>query len=330
MFITLTIHFLDVSTNFSDSFHRCSTVEARGRNTSLRQQPIRREATAFPDARKPIDERIADEARFFKAWFENPLITGAVSPSGRYLARMMARYVDPASSGPIVELGPGTGPVTQALLHRGVDPERLVLIEYDAAFCKLLERRFPECRVVQGDAYNLSRTLDGVLDGAAAAVVSSLPLLNKPDSERLSLLDQAFGLMQPDGCFIQFTYGMVSPIPRRAKMPAGPAFDSEPSPPVWLNLPPARVWVYRRSSDAHPAKKRAGEALIIKLRARRDKVRDEFRETAERVESQFKARTARARLEIELRASKVREDKAIKPALELIRRIGEPKKRRGH
>ena len=79
MFITITIHFLDVSTNFSDLFVRCSTVEARGRNTSLRQQPIRREATAFPEARKPIDERIADEARFFKAWFENPSVTGGIS-----------------------------------------------------------------------------------------------------------------------------------------------------------------------------------------------------------------------------------------------------------
>jgi phosphatidylethanolamine/phosphatidyl-N-methylethanolamine N-methyltransferase len=52
----------------------------------------------------PIEERLADEARFFRSWLDNPAIAGAVSPSGRFLARMMARYVDPQKAGPIVEL----------------------------------------------------------------------------------------------------------------------------------------------------------------------------------------------------------------------------------
>ncbi len=295
----------------------------------MRQLPKRRESAGVVDAKAPLEERIADEARFFKAWFENPGITGAVSPSGRALARTMARYVDPASNGPIIELGPGTGPVTQALIQRGIAPERLVLVEFDAKFCRLLERRFPGCQIVQGDAYNLARTLDGQLEGPAAAIVSSLPLLNKPDPERLSLLDQAFGLMQFDGCFVQFTYGMVSPIPRRARSAPRILFNAEPSPPVWLNLPPARVWVYRRATEKLPARKSAGDALIFKLRERRDKVREEIRETAERVETQFKAGKAKARQQFELRARRVREDKAIKPALALLRKIGEPKKRRG-
>ena len=135
----------------------------------MRQQAKRREAPAGDGTKTPLDERIADEARFFKAWFENPAVTGAVSPSGRFLARAMAKFVDPDSHGPIVELGPGTGPVTQALLQRGVTPERLILVEYDTKFCRLLERRFPRCNVVQGDAYNLKRTLKGELDGKAAA-----------------------------------------------------------------------------------------------------------------------------------------------------------------
>ena len=72
---------------------------------------------------------------------------------------------------------------------------------------------------MQGDAYDLAHTLHGVLDAPAAAVVSSLPLLNKPDAARLALLTEAFQLMRPDGCFVQFTYGMVSPIPRRSSRP---------------------------------------------------------------------------------------------------------------
>lgn len=293
----------------------------------MRQLPNRREYAGPGEIKAPLDERIADEARFFKAWFENPGITGAVSPSGRFLARMMARYVEPQTPGPIIELGPGTGPVTQALLQRGVAPERLVLVEYDAKFCRLLERRFPGCHVVQGDAYNLGRTLHGLLDAPASAVVSSLPLLNKPEIERFALLDQAFGLMRPDGCFVQFTYGMISPIPRRLKNKTRLLFDAEPSPPVWLNLPPARVWVYRHPVPGAPVRKRPGEALIIKLRESRDKVRDDFKETAERVETQIKAHTAKARREFELRARKVGEDKAIKPALDLLKKIGEPKRR---
>lgn len=189
----------------------------------------------------PLDEKLADEARFFKTWMENPLGTGAVSPSGRFLARAMARYVDPLSQGPVIELGPGTGPVTEALIERGVEPERLVLVEFDAHFCQLLARRYPGVRVVKGDAYRLAETLEGYLDSPAAAVVSSLPLRTRPERDRLRLLDDAFSLLKPHGAFVQFTYGIASPMPRR--MGSGPGFEAEVSPPVWLNLPPARVWI---------------------------------------------------------------------------------------
>src|SRR6187431_616790 len=97
--------------------------------------------------------RLDDEVRFIRSWLEKPLATGAVTPSGRILARTMARYVDPDFSGPVVELGPGTGPVTEALLEQGVSQERLVLLEFNPTFCQLLRSRFPRATVVQGDAY---------------------------------------------------------------------------------------------------------------------------------------------------------------------------------
>ena len=152
----------------------------------------------------------------------------------------MAKYVDPAVSGPIIELGPGTGPVTEALLERGIDPARLTLVEYDPEFCALLRGRFPGVRVVQGDAYSLRQTLAGILREPAAAFVSGLPLFNKPLRTRLDLLDQAFSLMRPDAPFVQFTYNAISPIPRwHGRVRA------EASNRVWRNFPPARVWVYR-------------------------------------------------------------------------------------
>ena len=197
-------------------------------------------------ARPKLEDRLADEARFIRTWIDNPVLTGAVSPSGRYLSRMMARAVDPCGTGPIVELGPGTGPITQALLKRGVNPSRLLLVEFDGSFCRLLRQRFPGVKVVQADAYALRDGVRAILGEPAAAVVSSLPLLNKPDAQRLALLEDAFSLMRPDGRFVQFTYGMHSPVPRDAAVD----YEADVSAPVWFNLPPARVWVYRRKAEA--------------------------------------------------------------------------------
>jgi phosphatidylethanolamine/phosphatidyl-N-methylethanolamine N-methyltransferase len=195
-----------------------------------------------------MELRLADEAHFFMSWLDNPGVAGAVSPSGPFLARMMARYVDPCKAGPIVELGPGTGAITEALLKRGIAPKRLFLIEYDGGFCRLLRRRFPGVHVIKGDAYQLSKTLKGRLRRPPIAIVSSLPLLLKPESQRLALLAEAMDGMPPDGRFIQFTYSPLSPIPRDKVSEL--AFQVEASSPVWLNLPPARVWVYRRQTEA--------------------------------------------------------------------------------
>jgi phosphatidylethanolamine/phosphatidyl-N-methylethanolamine N-methyltransferase len=186
--------------------------------------------------------RLDDEVRFIRSWIERPLSTGAVAPSGKILARTMARYVDPSSSGPVVELGPGTGPVTEALVAAGVDPARLVLVEFNPTFCRLLRARYPEATLVQGDAYSMRRLLESLLLEPAAAVVSGLPLMTKPIKMRLRLLRDAFELMLPSAPFVQFTYSVASPVPTRLK-----GFTAEPSERIWMNLPPARVWVYRKS-----------------------------------------------------------------------------------
>lgn len=186
--------------------------------------------------------RLDDEVRFIRSWLEKPLAIGAVTPSGRILARTMARCVDIDMPGPVIELGPGTGPVTEALVERGVHPSRLVLVEFDPTFCRLLRARYPEATVVQGDAYALKRLLAGKLEQPVAAVVSGLPLLTKPIRTRLRLLNEAFGLMHPHAPFVQFTYSMTtSPIPKGLRVAA------KASPRIWMNLPPARVWTYRKA-----------------------------------------------------------------------------------
>ncbi|MCF3936022.1 methyltransferase domain-containing protein [Acuticoccus sp. M5D2P5] len=186
-----------------------------------------------------IQLRLVDEARFLRNWAGNPLKTGAVAPSGQELSRLMAHYVEAEHPGVIVELGPGTGAVTQALLERGVPAERLVLIEYSPDFCELLRERFPGATVVNGNAYALSDTMAELGNPPIASVISGLPLFTRPLPERERLLADAMRLMHPGAPFIQFSYALVPPVKRMV----GATFST--SRWVLANLPPARVWLYR-------------------------------------------------------------------------------------
>ncbi|MGO9358319.1 MAG: class I SAM-dependent methyltransferase [Xanthobacteraceae bacterium] len=195
-----------------------------------------------PSARvlkKPL--RLDDEVRFLRSWIEKPLHMGAVMPSSKLLARTMASYVDANAEGPVVELGPGTGAITNALIEHGVDQKRLVLVEYNPGFCALLRERYPLARIVQGDAYALRRSLREVMGTPASAVVSGLPLVTKPMRTRLKLIRDAFAALAPGAPFIQFTYSVTPPIPKSLSGVRTQASDR-----IWMNLPPARVWVYRK------------------------------------------------------------------------------------
>ena len=88
---------------------------------------------------------------------------------------------------------------------------------------------------------SLKRLLAGLMQNPAAGVVSGLPLFTKPLRMRLRLLFDALDLMAPGAPFVQFTYNAVPPLPKRLER-----VSAEPSERVWMNIPPARVWVYRR------------------------------------------------------------------------------------
>jgi phosphatidylethanolamine/phosphatidyl-N-methylethanolamine N-methyltransferase len=105
----------------------------------------------------------------------------------------------------------------------------------------LLRERYPQAKVVQGDAYKLRDALWDVLKSPASAVVSGLPLVTKPMLTRLRLIRDAFVALAPGAPFVQFTYSVVPPIPKSL-----PGVSTEASERIWMNLPPARVWVYRK------------------------------------------------------------------------------------
>jgi len=197
---------------------------------------------------RALKAKALDEVRFLKTWIEHPLKTGAVSPSGPALAARMASYLDVVPGARFVELGPGTGVVTRAIFERGVSQKNLTVLEYSSEFCKLLHSRYPGLDVLEGDAYALTAEIEahfavpaGGLDARLDGIVSSLPLLTRPEPVRHALLEEAIALLKPGAPFIQFSYGVFPPV-----RPGCGTISVTPSEWIWKNLPPARVWVYRK------------------------------------------------------------------------------------
>ena len=187
----------------------------------------------------------SDLSRFFRTWLKQPMLTGAVSPSGKALARAMANEVSADGEWPVLELGPGTGPVTAALIARGIAAERIVAVEFDGGFCSLLVDRFRGLNVVEGDAYDLVMSLPPGLTGPYAAAVSSLPLLTRPAAARVRFIDDVLDRVLPGGALIQFSYGLGPPV---RGVPG--SFSVNRAAFVLANLPPAQVWLYRRARQA--------------------------------------------------------------------------------
>jgi phosphatidylethanolamine/phosphatidyl-N-methylethanolamine N-methyltransferase len=154
----------------------------------------------------------SDLLHFFRAWIANPLRVAAVAPSGETLARLMTHEIS-AEHGPILELGPGTGVFTRALLARGISEHDLTLVEYGSDFVPMLQHRFPEARILTMDAAKLGH-LDLFGREPAGAVISGLPLLSMSPRKVTAILAGCFKHIRRGGAFYQFTYGPVCPVPR--------------------------------------------------------------------------------------------------------------------
>jgi phosphatidylethanolamine/phosphatidyl-N-methylethanolamine N-methyltransferase len=172
---------------------------------------------------------------FLRGLLKDPRGVSAPTPSSAALAAAMAGKVDPLRPGLVVELGAGTGVITEALLARGINPERLIVIEQGAYFVDLLRNRFPGVQVIQGDAFVFHRYLPP--DAVVSAVVSGVPLLNFPLWRRRTLIEQALAVQDSGGRFIQLSYGW--------KPPMAPGRRELSRTLVWRNFPPAHIWTYR-------------------------------------------------------------------------------------
>lgn len=190
-----------------------------------------------------IAEHVHDKLRFIKGLVSQPKQVGAIAPTSIFMAKRMASVANPASGLPVLELGPGTGVVTRALLRRGVAPERLVAVEYSSEFSAHLRRDMPDVRVIQGCAFNLNDTLGDLASQHFDCVISGIPLLNFTLAQRVALLEDVLSRVPVGRPFLQFSYGPGAPIP-----PGHGHYRVERFGWEIRNLPPAQMWIYRRQS----------------------------------------------------------------------------------
>jgi phospholipid N-methyltransferase len=199
--------------------------------------------------RKPDTQRDTsqpDAWTFFRQWLRNPRAMAALSPSSRQLAKLMIDQL-PLGSRHIVELGGGTGVITQALLEHGIEPQRLLVVELNEELHQLLHQRFPDVRVVCGDAQELKSIVvnGGFAQGESVdAVVSGLGMLSMSRTTQRAILSGVFAVLGERGRFIQFTYGPASPLSRELLSELG--LQGQRVGVAWLNVPPATVYVYTR------------------------------------------------------------------------------------
>ena len=178
-------------------------------------------------------------AAFIREWIRSPRTMGMVCPSGTSLAHAMAAGVPLGTGGLVVELGAGTGAVTQELLRAGVAPHRLLIVEKAPGMTRLLQQRFPQLQIVQGDATALpsfippSRRVD--------CIISSLPLVSLGETTREALIRAMHASLGEGGLLVQYTYSWSSSNPFLTR-----GFQCVDSQRVWDNVPPARVFRFVR------------------------------------------------------------------------------------
>ncbi|MCU0800594.1 MAG: methyltransferase type 12 [Rhodobacteraceae bacterium] len=180
----------------------------------------------------------SDLGLFLRQLLRDPTAISAMAPSSKGLARAITSALSPAT-GPVAEFGPGTGVFTRAILDRGVAPADLTLFELNPAFCTSLRQQFPGVRVINAGAQSVGDHCQGL-----GAIISGLPLLSFPADLCAAIFASAVQALRADGAIHQFTYGPKPPLPEHIRADLG--LTVTPGPRIWLNLPPARVYTYRR------------------------------------------------------------------------------------
>jgi phosphatidylethanolamine/phosphatidyl-N-methylethanolamine N-methyltransferase len=183
---------------------------------------------------------------FWRRYLHRPLGVGALAPSGASLARAMIETLAPGDKDVIVEIGPGTGPFTRALLDAGIEPSRLILVEFDPEFVRHLRQRFAGVTVVQGDASQLPQLLKEQGHDTVPRILSGLPLRSMPSSMRSAITRAMATSLATQGSLVQFSYFVAPPLAEAEVKACG--LTGRRARAVMANIPPAFVWHYRKNA----------------------------------------------------------------------------------
>lgn len=189
-----------------------------------------------------LGRKFDEEIRFFKGWISNTRAVGSIIPTSSITARRMASVADPRSALPVLELGPGTGAITKAILEKGIAPERVVSVEFSTDFYNHLVERFEGVHFINGDAFDLDKTLGALKDQQFDSVISAVPLLNFPMHRRVALIEDLLDRIPVGRPIVQISYGPVSPVTAMPDRYQISHLDF-----VVRNIPPAQLWVYRKT-----------------------------------------------------------------------------------
>lgn len=189
-----------------------------------------------------IADKFDDEIRFIRNMISTPRTVGAIMPTSARMANRMASVIEAGSGLPVLELGPGTGVITKAILDQGVKPENLVSVEYSSEFVRHLRGKYPGVNFINGDAFSLAETLHDYGGQKFDCVISGLPLLNFPMHMRVKLIEDLLKLVPVGRPVVQFSYGPVSPVVARPDSYTIKHFDF-----IVRNIPPAQIWHYRKT-----------------------------------------------------------------------------------
>ncbi|QNX07568.1 methyltransferase domain-containing protein [Acinetobacter seifertii] len=180
---------------------------------------------------------------FIRECFRNPQKVAAISPSGKALASLITRTIN-HETGLILELGPGTGVFTEAMIRRGVKEEDLTLVELGTDFCNLLQKKFPKAQILHLDATEIRE--DSSIPNVNV-IVCGLGFLNMSDDKIYKILEGSFNILKNDGSFFFFTYGPTCSIPLYILEVL--QLEVTCVGKTYLNLPPATVYKITRPSS---------------------------------------------------------------------------------
>lgn len=183
---------------------------------------------------------------FFKGFLRNPREVASVIPSSRFLTRRVLECGEVAAAKVIIELGPGTGVLTQQILARMPKDAKLIAVEINRDFAGLLEKQFPDPRftVFHGCATDLENALAKAGASKADLVVSGIPFSTLERGVGRATAEAARRVLSDEGRFV--AYQFRSHVARIAEPVFGPA---ETHSGFW-NIPPMKIYVWRREPVA--------------------------------------------------------------------------------